>query len=189
MSLSNPTSASVAVSSLAFQGDPDGAFTVSDNGCEGVSVPPGGTCNITVNYAPVTIGSAQVSIVATLSNGSTVFGALSGTGAPAPIVTVVPGVASSGQVVAIQGSGFPAGITIELSWLGKEPAELVEVDEGGSFIETMIVMSHTPRGPGTATVVGQTDLFATVVGEVLITDTSDRSSSVLTQSAGSPFAS
>ena len=53
----------------------------------------------------------------------------------------------------------------------------------------MIVMSHTPTGPGTASVVGQTDLFATVVGEVLITDTSDRSSSVLTQSAGSPFAS
>ncbi len=50
-------------------------------------------------------------------------------------------------------------------------------------------MSHTPRGPATATVFGQTDLFDTVIGDVLITDTSDRSSSVLTQSAGSPFAS
>jgi hypothetical protein len=189
ISISNPTLSSTTVRSISFEGDSDGAFVVSENGCEAVAVPSGGSCDVTVSYAPISTGTVQVSIVATLSDGSMVYGTLAGSGAPAPILSIVPGVASSGQVVAIRGSGFPANITIELSWLGRQSARPITVDESGSFVETLIVMSHTPRGPATASVVGQTDQFATVVGDVLITDTSDRSSSVLTQSAGSPFGS
>ena len=53
----------------------------------------------------------------------------------------------------------------------------------------MIVLPHTPRGPATAVVTGQTDQFSAVTGNVVITDTADRSSWVVTRSAGSPFVS
>jgi hypothetical protein len=179
----------VTVTAIAFDAAADGAFSLSDNACDSSPIPPSGSCELTVSHTPVTVGFASSRIVATLSDGRTVYGELSGTGAPPPVVSVVPAVASSGQVVAIQGSGFPAGVTVELSWMGQEPAQRIELDASGSFVETLIVMSHTPRGPATVTVFGQQDLFDTVVGEVLITDTSARSSSTLTQSAGGRFTS
>ncbi len=187
--LTNPTSRSLTVVDTSVQNDPDVAFSIVDSTCAAVAVPPGGTCALTVAFAPVTLGASSAAVVATLSDGSTATALLSGTGAPPPIVTVVPGVASSGQVVAVQGSGFPGGLVVEVTWLGSDIAQPVLVDANGSFVETMIVLPHTPRGPGTVIVAGQPDQFATVVGDVLITDTSDRSSSVLTHSAGSPFAS
>jgi hypothetical protein len=189
LTVSNPTTTSVTVTAISFEGDTDGAFSVSDDACAGLPIPPAGSCSLTVSFAPTATGAASAQIVATLSTGADVYGDLSGTGAPPPVVVVVPGVASSGQVVAIEGSGFPVGVSVELSFLGQEPARSIEVDEVGSFVETEIVMSHTPRGPATVTVFGQVDLYDTVVGDVLITDTSDRSSSTLTQAAGSRFAS
>lgn len=188
-SVSNPTDNAVSVTAVTFDGDPDGAFSVLENACDASPVPPAGSCDLAVSYAPVSDGYASAQIVASLSDGSVVYGTVAGTGAPPPVVSVVPGVASSGQVVAIQGSGFPAGVTIELSWLGQEPPLRIDVDASGAFVETVIVMSHTPRGPADVTVVGQVDLFDSVAGEVLITDTSDRSSSTLTQTAGGRFAS
>ncbi|MET0909322.1 MAG: hypothetical protein ABWZ99_07615, partial [Ilumatobacteraceae bacterium] len=188
VSLSNPTTKPVTVTDVSIEGSVDGAFTIPEAACVGVQIPPDGVCEVVVSYAPVTVGSETARIVALLSDGNEAYGDLAGSGAPAPIVTVVPGVASSGQVVAIQGSGFPGSITVELAWLDGDPVT-IDVDETGSFVETLIVLPHTSRGPASAVVAGQTDLFATVTGQVLITDTSDRSSSVLTQSAGSPFAS
>jgi len=187
VSLSNPTSRSVTVTDISIQGGADGEFTIPDGVCVGAPI-PSDACEVVVSYAPVTEGSATATVVALLSDGTEVSGEVSGTGAPVPVVAVVPGVASSGQVVAIQGSGFPASVTIELSWLDGDPVT-VDVDETGSFVETLIVLPHTSRGPASAVVAARTDQFGTVIGKVLITDTSGRSSSVLSQSAGSPFAS
>ena len=99
----------------------------------------------------------------------------------------MPGVAASGQAVAVQGAGFPADLVVELTWLGSNVPEQITVGADGSFVETLIVLPHTPRGPGTAVVTGQTDQFSDVTGNVVITDTANRSSWVLTRSASSPF--
>jgi len=188
VTLSNPTARPVTVTELSIRENPDGAFTIPDGACVGTPVLPDGVCEVVVTFAPTTVGPATAQIVAVLSDGTEASGDLAGTGAAPPVVAVVPGVASSGQVVAIQGSGFPAGAQVALSWLDGDPVT-IGVDETGSFVETLIVLPHTSRGPASAVVAGQADLFATVVGKVVITDTSDRSSSVLTQSAGSRFAS
>ncbi len=187
LALTNPTSDSIDVIDMSIQNDPDGAFTIVESTCAGASVPPEGQCTVTVAFAPVTLGASSASLVATLSDGSTATALLSGTGAPPPVLTVVPGVASSGQVVAVEGSGFPADLIVELTWLGSDVPLPIQVDANGSFVSTMIVLPHTPRGPATATVLAQTDQFSTVTGNVLITDTADRSSWVLTRSAGSSF--
>ncbi len=188
-SITNPTAQSVEVIDLSIGGDTGGAFSIVENGCESASIPAGGTCTVVVAFAPVAIGSTSATITAILSNGDTAGAMLGGTGAPPPTLTVVPGVASSGQVVTVQGSGFPAGIAVSLTWLGDAITEPIQTDANGSFVETLLVLPRTPRGPSSAVVAGQTDQFSTVVGDVLIAGTSDRSSSVLTHSAGSPFGS
>ena len=187
LSLSNPTSRSLDVVDVSIQNDPDAAYSIIDSTCDDGPVPSGGACTVTVAFAPVTLGASAATLVATLGDGSSTTGLLGGSGAPPPILAVIPGVASSGQVVAIQGSGFPAGLTVDLTWLDSATSELIQTDATGSFVVTMIVLPHTPRGPGTAVVAGQIDQFSTVVGDVLITDTSDRSSPV--RSPGSPFGS
>ncbi|MET0663344.1 MAG: hypothetical protein ABWZ42_09450, partial [Ilumatobacteraceae bacterium] len=189
LSLTNPTSGSIDVIDTSIQNDPDGAYLIVDSTCDDSSIPPGGQCTLTVAFAPVTLGASSASLVATLSNGTSATALLAGTGAPPPILTVVPGVAASGQAVAVQGSGFPADLVVELTWLGSNAPEQITVGADGSFVETLIVLPHTPRGPGTAVVTGQTDQFSDVTGNVVITDTADRSSWVLTRSASSPFVS
>ena len=187
LTLTNPTSGSIDVVDMSIQNDPDGAFSVVDSTCDDASVPAGGQCTITVAYAPVTLGASSASLVATLSDGSSATALLAGTGAPPPVLTIVPGVAASGQAVAIQGSGFPGGLVVELTWLGSNVPQQIEVDTDGSFVETLIVLPHTPRGPATAVVTGQPDQFSDVIGNVVITDTADRSSWMVTRSASSPF--
>lgn len=187
LALTNPTSDSIDVIDMSIQNDPDGAFSIVESTCDDAPVPPGGQCTVTVAFAPVTLGASSASLVATLSDGSSATALLSGTGAPPPVLTVVPGVASNGQVVAVEGSGFPADLIVELTWLGTDVPLPIQVDASGSFVSTMIVLPHTQRGPATAIVAAQTDQFSTVTGNVLITDTADRSTWVLTRSASSSF--
>ncbi len=85
---------------------------------------------------------------------------------------MIPGVAAVGQVVTLSGSGFPTGITVELTWASR--VQEVVVDDAGTFNVPVVVMSHTATGPATVSVEGQSDMFATVAGSMLVTDTSDR---------------
>ena len=184
LALTNPTSDSIDVLDVSIQNDPDGAFSVFDSTCDDGPVPPGGECTISIAYAPVTLGASSASLVATLSDGSTATAVLGGTGAPPPTLTVVPGVASSGQAVAVQGAGFPADLVVVLTWPGSDVPVQIQVDSTGSFVQTMIVLPNTPRGPATVVVAGQTDQFSTVTGEVLISDTAGRSSWVVARALG-----
>ncbi len=185
--IANHTASSVLVTSTSIDSS-DGVLTIADTSCGGVSLPPGGRCAVSVLFAPVAVGPTSATLVASFGDGTSVSALVSGTGAPPPVVTVTPGVASSGQVVAVSGAGFPAGVVVALSWLDNPTPHTVQVDDQGSFVETLVVMQHTPRGPSAAVVAAQPDLFATVVGAVLITETSSRSTSTLSNSAaGSPY--
>lgn len=151
-----------------------GAFSIVDTTCAGESIAAGARCAVTLAFAPTVTGDQSVQLIASLEGGVDLTVAISGTGAPAPIVAVIPGVANVGQVVTLSGSGFPTGITVALVW-GATTQDVL-VDEAGTFNVPVVVLTNTPRGPAEASVTGQADLFGDVIAMMLITDTSDRSS-------------
>ncbi len=184
ISLTNPNFDSIDVVSVTIENDPDGAFSIVDSTCDDGSIPSGSECTITVAYAPVTLGASSATLVASLADGTTATALLGGTGAPPPILTIVPGVASSGQAVAVEGSGFPAGLVVELTGPGSDVTQSIQVDADGSFVDTMVVLPHTPRGQAVAVVAGQPDQFSSVIGNLVISDTAGRSSWVVARAIG-----
>ena len=164
----------ITVTGVRFDPAAAGAFQVVETTCSAALLPVGDSCAITLGFAPTEVGPQSVSLIASLDAGTDITVPVSGSGAPAPAVTVVPGVASIGQVVTVAGSGFPTGLTVDVTWLST--VTQVVVDDAGTFALPVVVMSHSPTGPADVFVAGQTDLFADVAGSVLVTDTSDRSS-------------
>lgn len=164
-----------AVSIVGVRLDPteSGAFQIVETECAGESVAAGSRCGVTLAFAPTETGSQSVSLIASIEGGTEVTVAVTGVGAPTPTVDVIPGVATVGQVVTLSGAGFPTGITVEVTWAATE-LEVV-VSDSGTFNLPVVVMSHTPTGPATVVVAGQADMFPTVAGTMVVTDTSDRS--------------
>ena len=99
-----------------------------------------------------------------------------GLGAPEPTLSVVPDVASSGQVVTVFGSGFPAGAVVDFSWNDGLVARDVPIGDLGGFSEVLVILPNTPGGPVDVHVAGQTDLFADVEASMLVTESSSRRS-------------
>jgi hypothetical protein len=181
VTLVNPTVDTLSVVDVAI--DPASAaatsFSVDASACSGTALPGGAACAVDVTFAPVATGDLESAVLASFGDGSLARGELSGFGAEPPVLTVVPGVASNGQVVSVIGAGFPAGATVELSWDGVREVEHVEVSDIGDLAHTLIVLPHTPRGPSTVIVLGQDGLFGDVSAEVLVTNNSSRPGSVV----------
>lgn len=150
-----------------------GAFAIVETTCAGESIAAGARCAVTLAFAPSDTGPQNVQLIASLEGGIDISVAITGTGAPAPVVAAIPGVASVGQVVTLSGSGFPTGITVELVW-GATTQDVL-VDDVGTFNMPVVVLANTQRGPAQASVTGQVDLFGDTVATLLVTDTSDRS--------------
>lgn len=166
--LFNPSQEAVSV--LGFVVDPVGgnSFTVDGVACQAVALAPGGLCTVGLEFAPVEEGVNAATVTASFSDGAQAVLVLSGVGAPPPVLTVVPDVAGHGQVVAVEGGGFPAGGTVRLIWDGGNLDRLVAVDAGGGFVETVLVPRTAEGGPTQLVVEGQPDVFADVVADLLV---------------------
>ena len=175
--LSNPTSSSITVSSIEVDTAGAADFTIDASAC--TTIEAGDTCTITIVFAPTETGERTATVVATLSDGSTATIALRGIGAPEPVIDVVPGVAANNQVVAVVGSGFPAGATIELDWHDGLVTRAVVTSDIGGFTQSLVVLPNTPSGPVDITVAGQTDLFGDIATTMLVADASSRSNTAV----------
>ena len=166
---------SSAVTIVGVRLDPAGAgpFKVVETTCAGESVDVSGRCGVTLSFAPTATGAQSVSLIASIAGGTDITVAVTGTGAPAPTVEVIPGVATIGQVVTLSGAGFPTGIAVNVTW--SSTVREILIDEAGTFNVPVVVMQHTPTGPVTVSVAGQTDMFGDVEGTMIVTRTSDRS--------------
>jgi hypothetical protein len=149
------------------------AFEIVETDCAGQSLPVNGRCSITVAFAPEETGSQSAQLVAALIDGPEISAVLSGTGAPPPTLTVLPGVATTGQVVTLRGAGFPTGLTVELTWAGS--VRDVVIDDTGGFAIPVVVMAKTNGGPKVASVAGQPDQFGDVSATMLVTARTSRS--------------
>lgn len=150
-----------------------GPFQIVETTCADESVAIGARCGVTLSFAPTATGAQSVSLVASLEGGTDIIVPVAGIGAPAPTISVIPGVATVGQVVTLSGAGFPTGITVDVTW-GATDLQVV-VDDVGTFNIPVVVMANTRIGPAMVSVEGQTDLFGTATGTMLVTNTSDRS--------------
>ncbi len=145
-----------------------GGFSADGSGCVSQQLLTGGSCAVGVEFAPTAEGSQSASIVADLSDGTTAVLELTGFGAPPPTLTVTPDVAGNGQVVSVEGAGFPTGITVELSWDGGRVRSTPLIDGVGGFVETLVVLPNTAGGTTELVVAGQVDLFADVTADLLV---------------------
>ena len=148
-------------------------FEIAETDCAAASLPSNGRCSVTLAFAPTETGEQSVQLVASLGSGTDISATIDGVGAEPPTLTVLPGVATTGQVVTIRGDGFPTGLTLELTWSGN--TQDVVVDDTGGFAMPVIVLPHTRSGPSEASIAGQTDQFGDVTAEMLVTATSSRS--------------
>jgi hypothetical protein len=189
ITLVNSTPDTISVVDVAI--DPVSAaaasFSVEASECIGAQLPGGATCAVDVTFAPVDTGDLASAVLASLADGSLVRAELTGLGAEPPVLTVVPGVASNGQVVSLLGAGFPAGAVVELTWDGGRVAESVEISDVGDLAHTLVVFPHTPRGPSTVTVLGQSQLFGDVSVELLVTNNAARPGTGVLGGVGRPI--
>jgi hypothetical protein len=158
----------ITIASLKVQRAEPG-FAVDATTCEG-QISAGQQCAVTVSFAPLISGEGTAHLVATLTDGRVITAVLSGIGAPAPLLSVLPGVAANGQVVTVFGGGFPAGAIVEFSWNQGQVKSDITVDGVGAFAETLVVFPNTAAGLVDVVVAGQTNLFGEVSVSVLVTD-------------------
>ena len=166
--LSNTTADNLDVSAVTI--DVTEAFAVLSDSCTGVSVAPGVSCAVEVQFAPISVGQTNGSVQFQLSDGSVVTASLVGEAVAGPTLDLVPAVAGAGQTVTVFGSAFPPGSTIELSQPGAAVATPVVVDGDGTFAHVVVVLPNTPSGPAGLSVAGQPDVFNDVVAELLVSN-------------------
>ncbi len=166
VTLTNASGNAVQISGASI--DVPEVFTIVSDACTGVSIEPGATCVVEVQFAPITAGPANGSVVFRLFDGSVVTASLVGEGVPGPTLDLVPAVAGAGQTVTVFGAGFPAGSTIELSQPGAAVAAPIVVDGDGTFAHVVVVLPNTSSGPAVLAVAGQPDAFDDVAAELLV---------------------
>ena len=166
VTLTNAANRAVQVTTVSI--DLPDVFRIAIDGCTGMSLAPGASCVVDVQFAPNTVGSAFAAVVFGLSDGTVVTASLDGEAVPGPTLDVVPAVAGAGQTVTVFGVGFPAGSTVEFSQPGTSTAEPIIVDANGTFAHVVVVLPNTSTGPAVLGVRGQPDAFNDVVAELLV---------------------
>ena len=178
--LTNPGSSSVTFTDASFA-DPDSGFRVVGSDC--TTLAPGATCTVELSFEPVSTGAASSELTVTFSSGEVARATVTGLGAPPPVLAAIPDVATVGQVVTVQGSGFPAGSTVELVYDGDPPRDVV-VNDAGVFNLPLVILPNTLPGPLTVLVTGQDDRFGDVEVEMVVTLTGRRNNSSVLGSLG-----
>ena len=184
VSVYNPSDDPISVIAVAIEPADGSGFLLGASSCAGVTITPGDRCAVEVQFAPAIEGALSANVVADLDDGTSITSILTGIGAPPPTLIANPDVASNGQVVAVQGGGFPSGLAVTLSWDDGRIVRTPTTDEVGSFAETLVVLPNTPRGPSELVVFGQVDLFADVRTELLISSGGGRSSPAVIPNLG-----
>jgi hypothetical protein len=154
VTVSNPTSASASVASIAVTGD-----FAQTNSC-GTAIAAGGSCTVSVTFKPTATGTRTGSLTVN-AGGVTNTVSLSGTGtAPGPVLGASPGSLTFGNTVV--GSTATAQ-TVTVSNSGTAPATVSAVSVTGDFAQTgncttiavggscAVTVSFTPTASGTRT--------------------------------------
>lgn len=146
VTVTNAGTVPITVNGVGIENDPAGDFAVSASTCTGVTLPPGGTCQVSVTFTPKATGGRT----ATLRFDDTAVGTphrlpLTGTAAT-PALIVNPGLGRPGALTLATGTKFPPNQVINLTWV--EPVSLT----GGGFPEPAFTATSNAGGTFTANV-------------------------------------
>jgi hypothetical protein len=114
-------------------------FALVMNGCAGVSLPAGGTCSVTVQFAPTSAGSKAAALVVSGSTGQ-VSAALTGSGVAGAMLTIMPptkdfgsqavGTISPSQMFTVTNVGSSAAGPLGTMLSGANPTEFAAIMDG-----------------------------------------------------------
>jgi hypothetical protein len=149
----------------AIGGENSGDFSVTAGSntqtadCQGATVQPGESCTIQVTFAPAGAGirTAQLTIYANVYGGQLPIIELSGTGSPAPVVSLSPATLSFGQAPGQVSSTGPVLLNTTSA------SQQIEVGNSGSVAVSITSVAITPpftiasNSCGTSTLQPQTD--------------------------------
>jgi len=63
VTVANTGTASLFINSAQVRGADPLDFTEVDDGCSGLTLPPGGSCNVAVNFSPTTTGTRSATLI------------------------------------------------------------------------------------------------------------------------------
>jgi hypothetical protein len=126
----------------AITGPSAAAFVIDTDGCTGQSLPSGGTCGVTVHFAPTTAGAATATLAIDATPGGTVSIALAGTGESAgalsfsamsvPFGTVVTGGGTTPTTLTLSNGGGSATGKVTIALGGPDAAQFATSNDGCS---------------------------------------------------------
>ncbi len=93
ITLTNSSATSVTPGAAVITGPDAGYFAVVSNTCNGVTIAPNGTCQITMNYSPITaaVHSATLTLPTTVAGVASAFSLTGTAGAPFTVVATTSG--------------------------------------------------------------------------------------------------
>jgi Ca2+-binding RTX toxin-like protein len=169
ITIGNTGNATLTVSNVAVTGADAGSFTVTPTTCAPIAV--GGTCLVSVSFAPTTSGTKAAAITVTHNSnnlaGSTSSVALSGIGlAPTAAVTpaalafgsVTNGTVSTGQTITVSNTGNAPLAVTSVAVTGTNAANFTATPTGcasvaaGGSCTINVTFAPTTTGAKTATV-------------------------------------
>ncbi|MFD9130189.1 choice-of-anchor D domain-containing protein [Kitasatospora sp. NPDC059571] len=166
VTVSNPTGASAAVSSIAAGGD-----FAQTNTC-GSAIPANGSCTVAVTFAPTATGSRTGSLTVN-AGGVTNTVALAGTGtAPGPVLGAAPAALSFASTVT---GSATAAQTVTLTNTGTAAATVSGVAVSGDFGQTNTCSSVPAGGSCTVAVTFRPTAGGARTGTLTVTSTANNS--------------
>jgi hypothetical protein len=181
VTVANTGTASLFINSAQVRGADPLDFTEVDDGCSGLTLPPGGSCNVAVNFSPTTTGTRSATLIVTdnaPNSPQTASITGTGTGTAAPLVINTQFMTCSGGVCDI-GSGsnvfvnnffstsfLASGGTPPYTWSGQLPAGLTLRPSG------LVLGAPSVRGTSTfqVSVTDATGATATGTFSLTVTD-------------------
>jgi hypothetical protein len=164
-SLSNPGGQATSVPTAAITGAAD--FTLMANGCT-AALPAGGSCTLTVQFAPAAAGAKAATLAVTAATGGTASATLAGTGllpgalqilpASAAFPNVMVGQSSTSQVFTVSNTGGVATGNLVASFSGTDAGQFALVTDtcsgaplaGGATCTVGVAFRPSARGAKSA---------------------------------------
>jgi hypothetical protein len=149
LTVRNPGATPNTINSVLLSGPDANQFTITTNTCTtGLTLPPGGTCTVSVTFAPTTSGTLVAALVVIGTGGSSATATLTGSSLFAPTLTVTPDVAKPGQVVTLIGTGFPPNTPVQI-FFKDTPGQILTTLTGpdGSIRIPLLITGGQPTGP------------------------------------------
>jgi hypothetical protein len=149
LTVRNPGATPNTINSVLLSGPDANQFTITTNTCTtGLTLPPGGSCTVSVTFAPTTSGTLVAALVVIGTGGSSATATLTGSSLFAPTLTVTPDVAKPGQVVTLIGTGFPPNTPVQI-FFKDTPSQILTTLTGpdGSIRIPLLITGGQPTGP------------------------------------------